>query len=70
MTELSPHHTFSQDYLDEYEDPLAAFLNEHGLGEVTGGGSQLNADGEIAFADIELELVNLDDAIARRASAH
>ena len=35
-----------------------------------GAAASLNADGEIAFADIELELVNLDDAIARRASAH
>jgi hypothetical protein len=48
---------------ERYEDPLTAFLNEHGLGEVTGGGSQLNANGEIEFADVELELVNLDDAI-------
>ena len=47
-----------------YEDPLTAYLTEHGLGEVTGGGSQLNANGEIEFADVELELVNLDDAIA------
>ena len=50
---------------ERYEDPLAAFLNEHGLGEVTGGGSQLNEDGEIEFADVELELVNLDDAITK-----
>jgi hypothetical protein len=50
---------------ERYEDPLAAFLNEHRLGEVTGGGSQLNANGEIEFADIELELVNLDDAITK-----
>ncbi|MGH7513122.1 MAG: hypothetical protein ACREOQ_09385 [Gemmatimonadales bacterium] len=50
---------------ERYEDPLAAFLNEHGLGEVTGGGSQLNANGEIEFADVELELVNLDDAITK-----
>jgi hypothetical protein len=50
---------------ERYEDPLAAFLKEHGLGEVTGGGSQLNGDGEIEFADIELELVNLDDAVTK-----
>lgn len=48
---------------ERYEDPLAAFLEEHGLGEVTGGGSQLNADGEVEFADLELELVNLDGAV-------
>jgi hypothetical protein len=50
---------------ERYEDPLADFLKEHGLGEVTGGGSQLTEDGEIEFADVELELVNLDDAVAR-----
>jgi hypothetical protein len=50
---------------ERYEDPLAAFLNEHGLGDVTGGGSQLNADGEIEFADVEVELVNLDDAVTK-----
>jgi hypothetical protein len=50
---------------ERYEDPLSAFLDEHGLGEVTGGGSQLNANGEIEFADVELELVNLDDAIPK-----
>ena len=50
---------------ERYEDPLAAFLTEHGLGEVTGGGSQLNANGEIEFADVELELVNLDAAVTK-----
>jgi hypothetical protein len=50
---------------ERYEDPLTAFLNEHGLGEVTGGGSQLNANGEIEFADVELELVDLDDAVTQ-----
>lgn len=50
---------------ERYEDPLADFLKEHGLGEVTGGGSQLTEDGEIEFADVELELVNLDDAVTR-----
>jgi hypothetical protein len=50
---------------ERYEDPLADFLKEHGLGDVTGGGSQLTKDGEIEFADLELELVNLDDAVAR-----
>ena len=50
---------------ERYEDPLTAFLDEHGLGEVTGGGSQLNANGEIEFADVELELVNLDDTIPK-----
>ena len=39
---------------ERYEEPLADFLKEHGLGEVTGGGSQLTQDGEIEFADVEL----------------
>lgn len=40
-----------------YADPLADFLAETGLGHVLGGGSHLGEDGEIVFADIEIELV-------------
>lgn len=39
-----------------YEDPLAGVLEEQGLGEVTGGGTQLGADNEIEFCDIEIVL--------------
>jgi hypothetical protein len=47
-----------------YEDPLQARLEEKGIGEVTGGGSQLDEDGRIAHADVEVALANLDDAIS------
>jgi hypothetical protein len=51
------------DRADRYEDPLEEILEQCGLGEVTGGGSQLTRDGEIVFAGIDLELANLDDAV-------
>jgi len=47
-----------------YEDPLDAALRGKGLGQVTGGGSQLGPDGEIEFADIEINVYNLDDALS------
>jgi hypothetical protein len=46
-----------------YEDPLDAALRQRGLGEVTGGGSQLTESGEMEFADIEMQVSNLDDAL-------
>lgn len=46
-----------------YEDPLQAALDQKKVGQVTGGGSQLNEDGGIEFADVEIELANLDDAL-------
>lgn len=38
-----------------FEDPLAEVLREQGIGEVTGGGSQLSHAGEIEWCDIEIE---------------
>lgn len=46
-----------------YEDPLSELLESKGLGQVTGGGSQLDPQGGIAFADIEVALLNLDGAL-------
>ncbi len=46
-----------------YEDPLQAALEQARLGRVTGGGSQLNELGGIDYADVEIELANLDDAL-------
>ena len=46
-----------------YEDPLTAVLGEKKLGTVSGGGSQLSEIGEIAYAELDLELANLDDAL-------
>jgi hypothetical protein len=37
-----PEHIEPMDRGDRYEDPLDAKLKESGLGEVTGGGSQLD----------------------------
>ena len=48
---------------ERYEDPLAEALSSKGWGEVTGGGTQVTALNEVEFADVELELTNLDDAV-------
>lgn len=39
-----------------YEDPLDEFLKTNNLGEISGGGTMQDADGEIEFVDIEVEL--------------
>jgi hypothetical protein len=54
---------------DRYEDPLQAVLEKADAGRVTGGGSQLNEHGGIAYADLELELANIDDALRIVAEA-
>jgi len=46
-----------------YEDPLDDVLRASRLGEVTGGGSHLGKNGEIEFADIEINIANPDDAL-------
>lgn len=46
-----------------YEDPLQAVLDQSQAGRVTGGGSQLNELGGIEYAEIEIELANLDAAL-------
>ena len=48
---------------ERYEDPLQAVLESKGLGRVTGGGSLLNELGGIDYAEIEIELANLEDAL-------
>ena len=47
----------------KYEDPLDASLREKGLGQVNGGGSLLNATHQVASADIEISLRDLDGAL-------
>ena len=54
---------------DRYEDPLQATLEKMGIGRVTGGGSQLDELGRIAYADVEIELANLDEALRIVADA-
>jgi hypothetical protein len=53
---------------NRYEDPLQAALEAAHAGAVTGGGSQLSESGGIEFADVEIELANLDAAIDLAAS--
>src|SRR3712207_1063671 len=48
---------------ERYEDPLEAALSGRRLGAVTGGGSQLTELGEIEFADVNIDLANLDEAL-------
>src|SRR5215204_1811117 len=48
---------------ERYEDPLHEILESKGDGRVTGGGSQLNDLGGIDYADVEIELANLEDAL-------
>ena len=46
-----------------YEDPLHDALASAGLGAVTGGGSQLSETGEIEFADVEIEVADVQGAL-------
>ncbi|TSJ38626.1 hypothetical protein FO440_19120 [Mucilaginibacter corticis] len=39
-----------------YEDPLDSFLKLNFYGEVTGGGTQLTVNNEIAYCDVEIKL--------------
>jgi hypothetical protein len=49
---------------ERYEDPLQAALDRTKAGQVTGGGSQLNEQGGIDYVDIEIEVEELDRALA------
>jgi len=49
---------------ERYEDPLTAVLQERGLGEITGGGSQLDENFMIESVDIDMSLLNLDEALS------
>jgi hypothetical protein len=53
---------------NRYEIPLHAALEAAQAGAVTGGGSQLNESGGIEFADVEIELANLDAAVELAAN--
>ena len=48
---------------ERYEDPLQAALAARRLGTVDGGGSQLGEADEIVFAELELYLADLDQAL-------
>ena len=47
-----------------YEDPLQEALEKANAGQVTGGGSQLNELGGIEYAEVEIELTNMDGAVS------
>ena len=55
---------------ERYEDPLDAFLKANGLGEVSGGGTQLLETGEIEYCEVELQLTSVApevlDAVAQQ----
>src|SRR2546429_4733208 len=48
---------------ERYEDPVQAALAAQQLGIVDGGGSQLGEADEIVFAELELYLADLDQAL-------
>ena len=41
---------------DRFEDPLDEVLSAAGIGEVSGGGSQLDEDGDIVYCGIDVHL--------------
>ena len=43
-----------------FEDPLAAALEEKGYGTIDGGGTQMAANGEIAYCDLGIQLSNFE----------
>ncbi|MCA9080220.1 MAG: hypothetical protein KDA58_06650 [Planctomycetaceae bacterium] len=48
---------------ERYEDPLIEALQEQGLGDVCGGGSQMSDEFGIEFVDIEIELNDLKQGL-------
>lgn len=47
-----------------YEDPLDEALAAEGLGSVSGGGTQLGADGSIVFCGIDVDVTDRDRGLA------
>src|SRR5262245_8109158 len=66
-----PHFVFARildpvgpmDRGSRYEDPLNEALQMRGLGEVSGGGTQLSKEGGIEWVGLDLELANLQEAL-------
>jgi hypothetical protein len=56
-------HIEPMDRGDRYEDPLQAILEKMGIGRITGGGSQLDELGSITYADVEIELADVDEGL-------
>jgi len=51
------------DRLEVFEHPLDQLLQATGTGMVTGGGTMLGDEGEIAFCDLELSVPEASDAV-------
>jgi hypothetical protein len=51
------------DRLEVFEHPLDELLQATGTGMVTGGGTMLGDEGEIAFCDLELSVPETSDAV-------
>ena len=51
---------------DVFEDPMDEWLKEQGLGEVDGGGCALSESREIAYCDVEMNLVETTDEVLDR----
>ncbi len=52
-----------------FEDPLHEALVKEGIGEVTGGGTQLGEDNEIEFCDIEIQVASAEESTLERIIA-
>ncbi|HEX5220677.1 MAG TPA: hypothetical protein VFZ59_13985 [Verrucomicrobiae bacterium] len=48
---------------EKYEDPLQATLEQKGLGEITGGGTQMDKNKRIEWIGIDMQIANLDTAL-------
>ena len=49
---------------ERFADPLYIALQEHGFGRITGGNGQQNEAGQMEWISIDIQLVNLDEALA------
>ena len=47
----------------KYEDPINELLSQHGLGEVSGGGSMLTKDKEIEYVGVDVDVTDPQKAI-------
>ena len=56
-------HIETPDRHASFEDPLDAALRKRGLGKVTGGGCCFDLGGKIHYADLEIRVTSLKDAL-------
>jgi hypothetical protein len=47
----------------KYEDPIDAVMRKAGLGEVSGGGSQLDSDGSILWIGVDVDVFDAKVAL-------